>query len=58
MQILGIETSVTRQIALYDDNANQFIFESLFSQAAKHNLFGGVVPELAAEIISIAITFN
>ena len=49
MQILGIETSCDETgIALYDDNANQFIFESLFSQAAKHNLFGGVVPELAA----------
>ena len=49
MQILGIETSCDETgIALYDDNKNQFIFESLFSQAAKHNLFGGVVPELAA----------
>ena len=49
MQILGIETSCDETgIALYDHNANQFIFESLFSQAAKHNLFGGVVPELAA----------
>ena len=49
MQILGIETSCDETgIALYDDNSNQFIFESLFSQAAKHNLFGGVVPELAA----------
>ena len=49
MQILGIETSCDETgIALYDDNTNQFIFESLFSQAAKHNLFGGVVPELAA----------
>ena len=48
MQILGIETSCDETgISLYDDNTNQFIFESLFSQAAKHNLFGGVVPELA-----------
>ena len=31
MQILGIETSCDETgIALYDDNANQFIFESLF----------------------------
>ena len=37
MQILGIETSCDETgIALYDDNTNQFIFESLFSQAAKH----------------------
>ena len=49
MQILGIETSCDETgIALFDSNKNEFIFESLFSQAAKHNLFGGVVPELAA----------
>jgi N6-L-threonylcarbamoyladenine synthase len=49
MQILGIETSCDETgIALFDSKKNEFIFESLFSQAAKHNLFGGVVPELAA----------
>ena len=49
MQILGIETSCDETgIALFDNKKNKFIFETLFSQAAKHNLFGGVVPELAA----------
>ena len=49
MQILGIETSCDETgIALFDNKSNKFIFESLYSQAEKHNLFGGVVPELAA----------
>ena len=49
MQILGIETSCDETgIALFDNKSNKFIFESLYSQAKKHNLFGGVVPELAA----------
>ena len=38
MQILGIETSCDETgIALFDNKKNKFIFETLFSQAAKHN---------------------
>ena len=49
MLILGIETSCDETgIALYDGEENKIIFESLFSQANKHSLYGGVVPELAA----------
>ena len=49
MLILGIETSCDETgIALYDGVENKIIFESLFSQADKHSLYGGVVPELAA----------
>ena len=49
MLILGIETSCDETgIALYDGEENKIIFESLFSQADKHSLYGGVVPELAA----------
>jgi len=49
MKILGIETSCDETgIALYDGEANQVLFEALYSQAEKHDLYGGVVPELAA----------
>tara|TARA_B100000963_G_scaffold80005_1_gene68124 strand:- start:1246 stop:2262 length:1017 start_codon:yes stop_codon:yes gene_type:complete len=49
MKILGIETSCDETgIALYDGKANRILFEALYSQAEKHNLYGGVVPELAA----------
>ena len=49
MKILGIETSCDETgIALYDGKANQVIFEALYSQAEEHDLYGGVVPELAA----------
>ena len=49
MKILGIETSCDETgIALYDGKANQVLFEALYSQAEKHDLYGGVVPELAA----------
>ena len=49
MKILGIETSCDETgIALYDGKANQIVFEALYSQAEEHDLYGGVVPELAA----------
>ena len=49
MKILGIETSCDETgIALYDGKANQVLFEALYSQDEKHDLYGGVVPELAA----------
>ena len=49
MIILGIETSCDETgIALYDGDANKIISEKLYSQAAKHAEFGGVVPELAS----------
>ena len=49
MMILGIETSCDETgIALYEGSSNKIIFEALYSQAEKHNLYGGVVPELAA----------
>ena len=49
MRILGIETSCDETgIALYDGKSNQVIFEALYSQAEEHDLYGGVVPELAA----------
>ena len=41
MLILGIETSCDETgIALYDGVENKIIFESLFSQADKHSLYG------------------
>ena len=49
MRILGIETSCDETgIALYDGKSNRVIFEALYSQAEEHDLYGGVVPELAA----------
>lgn len=49
MRILGIETSCDETgIALYDGKSNRVIFEALYSQAKEHDLYGGVVPELAA----------
>ena len=49
MLVLGIETSCDETgVALYDGTNNKIIFECLFSQADKHSLYGGVVPELAA----------
>jgi len=49
MKVLGIETSCDETgIAIYDGNSNQIISEKLFSQAAKHSDYGGVVPELAS----------
>ena len=49
MLVLGIETSCDETgVALYDGKNKKIIFECLFSQADKHSLYGGVVPELAA----------
>ena len=49
MKVLGIETSCDETgIAIYDGNSNRIISEKLFSQAAKHSDYGGVVPELAS----------
>ena len=49
MKILGIETSCDETgIAIYDGSSNTIISEKLYSQAAKHAEFGGVVPELAS----------
>tara|TARA_B110000483_G_scaffold23151_1_gene26881 strand:+ start:9055 stop:10053 length:999 start_codon:yes stop_codon:yes gene_type:complete len=49
MKILGIETSCDETgIAIYDGWSNTIISEKLYSQAAKHAEFGGVVPELAS----------
>ena len=49
MKVLGIETSCDETgIAIYDGNSNQIISEKLFSQAATHSDYGGVVPELAS----------
>ena len=49
MKVLGIETSCDETgIAIYDGSSNKIISEKLFSQAAKHADFGGVVPELAS----------
>ena len=49
MLVLGIETSCDETgVALYDGTNNKIVFECLFSQADKHSLYGGVVPELAA----------
>ena len=49
MKVLGIGTSCDETgIAIYDGNSNQIISEKLFSQAAKHADYGGVVPELAS----------
>ena len=49
MKVLGIETSCDETgIAIYDGNSNQIISEKLFSQAAKHSDYGGVVPEIAS----------
>ena len=49
MNILGIETSCDETgIAIYDGESNKILSEALFSQAEKHALYGGVVPELAS----------
>ena len=49
MLILGIETSCDETgIALYDKNKDSLLAHSLFSQADKHAIYGGVVPELAS----------
>ncbi len=49
MIILGIETSCDETgVALYDSKKNEILSENIFSQASKHALYGGVVPELAS----------
>ena len=48
MLVLGIETSCDETgVALYDTSAG-LVAESLYSQAALHARYGGVVPELAS----------
>ena len=49
MAILGIETSCDETaIAVIDSLNKKVLCEALFSQIDLHNLYGGVVPELAA----------
>ena len=49
MKILGIETSCDETgVAVYDSEKNIILGEQLFSQASKHDQYGGVVPELAS----------
>lgn len=49
MAILGIETSCDETaIAVIDSLSKKILCEALFSQIDLHNLYGGVVPELAA----------
>ena len=49
MAILGIETSCDETaIAVIDSHSKEVLCEALFSQIDLHNLYGGVVPELAA----------
>ena len=51
MAILGIETSCDETaIAVIDSPNKKVLCEALFSQIDLHNLYGGVVPELAARI--------
>ena len=48
MLVLGIETSCDETgVALYDE-ARGLLAEALHSQTALHDLYGGVVPELAS----------
>ena len=49
MAILGIETSCDETaIAVIDSPNKKVLCEALFSQIDLHNLYVGVVPELAA----------
>ena len=49
MKVLGIETSCDETgVAIFDTEKNTIVSEQLYSQAAKHALYGGVVPELAS----------
>jgi len=49
MAILGIETSCDETaIAVIENSTKKVLCEALFSQIDLHNLYGGVVPELAA----------
>ena len=47
--ILGIETSCDDTgVALYDSDAGKLVAHAVHSQAAMHQVYGGVVPELAS----------
>src|SRR5688572_8917604 len=47
--ILGIETSCDDTgVALYDSDAGKLVAHAVHSQAAMHQAYGGVVPELAS----------
>ena len=49
MLILGIETSCDDTgIALYDSGAGRLVAHAVHTQAAMHEAYGGVVPELAS----------
>ena len=49
MLILGIETSCDDTgVALYDSAARQLLAHAVHTQAAMHQAYGGVVPELAS----------
>ena len=49
MKVLGIETSCDETgVAIFDTKKNTIVSEQLYSQAAKHALYGCVVPELAS----------
>jgi N6-L-threonylcarbamoyladenine synthase len=49
MLILGIETSCDDTgVALYDAGARKLVAHAVHSQAAMHEVYGGVVPELAS----------
>jgi N6-L-threonylcarbamoyladenine synthase len=49
MLILGIETSCDDTgVALYDSAAGELVAHAVHSQAAMHEAYGGVVPELAS----------
>jgi N6-L-threonylcarbamoyladenine synthase len=47
--ILGIETSCDETgVALYDSEARRLVAHAVHTQAAMHEVYGGVVPELAS----------
>jgi len=47
--ILGIETSCDDTgVALYDRAAGKLVAHAVHTQAAMHEAYGGVVPELAS----------
>src|SRR5687768_18113727 len=49
MLILGIETSCDETgVALYDGKAGRLLAHAVHSQVAMHEVYGGVVPELAS----------
>ncbi|MBD3608928.1 MAG: tRNA (adenosine(37)-N6)-threonylcarbamoyltransferase complex transferase subunit TsaD, partial [Gammaproteobacteria bacterium] len=48
MIVLGIESSCDETAAAIVDDERQILAESLHSQLAEHEAFGGVVPEIAA----------